>query len=285
MYLLANDRVAPWLQTCAASLRAFNPDIRVVVLAFDDHLSAVKRLCASYGFELWDDRSLTSLDQIRGGAVSREIAPMHRKLAAFWGPLQRFLYLDVDTLVLMDLSPILAAVARSPDTMWFAHCDEHGGNVEEVYRPGAWRDSFLTINGSHAGNAGIWAAARGLLSRRKVLKLAAAARPVEHEFVHPDQGFLNFCFDATATPVRNLHDLGIPEIMWAGVPGCVESEGTLRLPGGTPVGLIHWAGYQLDDRLPYRTLWTDWASSEAPEVIATGSSIPRPRRLRGRARD
>jgi hypothetical protein len=228
---------------------------------------------------------VTSLDQLREANVSSDIARRHRKLAAFWGPLQRFLYLDVDTLVLMDLAPILTAVTRWPDTLWFAHCDEHGGNVEEVYRRGPWRDTFLTTNGSHAGNAGIWAAARGLLSRRKVLKLAATARPIEHEFVHPDQGFLNFCLDATATPVRNLHDVGIPEIMWAGVPGCVESEGTLRLPGGSPVGLVHWAGYGLDDRLPYRALWTHWASSKPPEFIAAGRSIPGPRRLRWHARD
>jgi hypothetical protein len=262
VYLLANDGVAPWLQTCAASLRAFNPSIRVVVLAFDHDLSTVRRLCASYDLELWDDPSLKSLDGVGAAAAPSEIASRSRKLVAFWGPLKRFLYLDVDTVVLMDLAPILAAVARSPDTMWFAHCDKHGGNVEEVYRPGPWRDSFLRANGSHAGNAGVWAATRGLLSRRKVLELAEAARSIEHQFVHPDQGFLNFCLDATATPVRNLHDEGIPEIMWAGVSGCVESEGALRLPGGTPVGLIHWAGYRLDDRLPYRALWARWALSD-----------------------
>src|SRR5436309_3824088 len=93
VYLLANDRVAPWLQTCAASLRAFNPAIRVVVLAFDDDLSAVRRLCASYGLELWDDRSLKSLDGVGTATASTETAPMSRKLAAFWGPLERFLYL------------------------------------------------------------------------------------------------------------------------------------------------------------------------------------------------
>jgi hypothetical protein len=250
VYLLANDTVADWLSACAASLRSFNPDVRVVVIAYDNRVRTVGRLCAQFGFELWRDEEFDWLDEV-AGTLGGDLPPQRmRKLAAFWGPLERFLYLDVDTIVLMRLAPLLAAARGRPETFLFAHCDELGGNLEEVYRAGQWRSEFLAAHGSHAGNAGLWAGSRGLFSRSALADLAEAARPIADEFVYPYQGFLNFCLDSTATPVRNLHEFTDVPLLWAGVDGYVESEGTLRDRHGTSAGLVHWAGYELNAQLP-----------------------------------
>jgi hypothetical protein len=266
VYLLANDAVADWLGACAASLRSFNPDLRVVVIAYDDRLRTVRRLCDRFRFDLWHDQEFEWLDEVAGKLGGNLPPHRMRKLAAFWGPLERFLYLDVDTIVLMDLRSMLAAAREHPESFMFAHCDELGGNLEEVYRPGGWRSEFMAAHGSHAGNAGVWAGSRGLFSRSALADLADAARPIAREFVYPYQGFLNFCLDSTATPVRNLHEFIDGSLLWAGVAGCVESGGRLRDPHGKSVGLVHWAGYELDARLPYRLSWDHWAtvSSQTP---------------------
>jgi hypothetical protein len=266
VYVLANDAVANWLSACAASLRTFNPDLRVVVIAYDDRIRTVRRLCAQFGFELWHDDEFEWLDAV-ARTLGGNLPPQRmRKLAAFWGPLERFLYLDVDTIVLMKLHSILTATRERPNTFLFAHCDGLGGDLEEVYRPGRWRSDFLAAHGSHAGNAGLWAGSRGLFSRSELTDLAEAARPIADEFVYPYQGFLNFCLDYTDTPVRNLHEFIDVPLLWAGVDGYVESNGTLHDPQGKPVGLVHWAGYELDAQLPYRSLWNHWAAASSPTM-------------------
>jgi hypothetical protein len=266
VYVLANDAVAEWLGACAASLRTFNPDVRVVVIGYDDRLRSVSRVCDRFGFELWHDREFDWLDEV-AGRLGGSLPPQRmRKLAAFWGPLERFVYLDVDTVVLMDVRSMLAATRDRPETFLFAHCDEVGGNLDEVYRPGQWRRDFVAAHGSHAGNAGVWAGSRGLFSRSELADLAEVARPIAGEFVYPYQGFLNFCLDYAATPVRNLHEFIDVPLLWAGVPGHVEFEGTLCDQEGAPAGLVHWAGYELDATMPYRSLWNHWATSAAPTV-------------------
>lgn len=264
IYLLANDEVADWLSACAASLRRFNPDLRVVVIAYDDQLRAVERICGEFGFDLWEGEALAALDAVAGrlGGSDRGGLPPQRarKLAAFWGPLRSFLYLDVDTVVLADLSPVLAAARRYPEALLFAHCDAAGGNLDEVYRAGAWRDQFVARHGSHAGNAGIWAATRGLFTEPAVGELADTARSIAAQFTYPYQGFLNFCLDYTGTPVHNLHDLTGVLMVWSGMPGCRESAGALSDPDGRAVGLVHWAGYRVSAEMPYRSLWEHWAA-------------------------
>jgi hypothetical protein len=272
IYLLANDEVAGWLSACAASLRHFNPSTRVVVIAYDDQLRAVTRICVRFGFELWQGEMFAPLDEFAGtlavaGTLGGSLpAQRARKLAAFWGPLRSFLYLDVDTVVLTDLSPVLAAARRQPEAVLFAHCDAMGGNLDEVYRAGAWRDSFIAAHGSHAGNAGIWAATRGLFTEPQLRELADTARPIASEFTYPYQGFLNFCLDHTATPVHNLHDLTDVLMLWSGVSGCRESAGALSDPDGEAVGVVHWAGYELDTEMPYRSLWEHWSAASTPGV-------------------
>jgi hypothetical protein len=266
VYVLANDAVADWLSACAASLRSFNPDLRVVVIAYDDRLRTVRRLCDQFGFELWHDQEFDWLDEV-AGKLEGDLPPQRmRKLAAFWGPLERFLYLDVDTIVLMKVQSILTATREHPESFLFAHCDELGGNLDEVYRPGKWREDFLAAHGSHAGNAGLWAGSRGVFSRADLADLAEAARPIAGEFVYPYQGFLNFCLDCTAKSVRNLHEFIDVPLLWAGVSGYVESDGTLSDPQGGPVGLVHWAGYELNAQLPYQSLWDHWATAASPTL-------------------
>lgn len=263
VYVLANDDVADWLAPCAASLRTFNPDLHVVVIAYDDRVQAIRRICAHYSFELWDGEELEWLDAVAARLRGDLPVQRMRKLAAFWGPLEHFLYLDADTVVLMDLSSVLDVVRDHRETFLFAHSDRLGGALDEVYRPGIWRDRFLAAYGTHAGNAGVWAGSRGLFSADEVRELAEAARPIAGEFVYPYQGFLNFCLDRTAAPVRNLHEYIDVPLLWAGVPGYLESAGSLRDSRGTPVGLVHWAGYELNPRLPYRELWNHWSASSS----------------------
>ena len=237
VYLLANDAVDRWLIACAESLRSFNPTLRVIVIPYDDRLRTVMQICDRHGFELWPSPSLAHLDRLSNRCLGGPKPGFLRKFAAFWGPLTHFVYIDVDTVVLMDLQPALEAAASRPEALLFAHCDAFGGVLDEVYRPGAWREQFVARHGSHAGNTGVWAASKGLFSRRRLGELAKLARPIASELLALDQGFLNFCLDHTDTQVHNLHDFVTPHVIWAGVPGYRQREGRLLDQAGNAVGM------------------------------------------------
>jgi hypothetical protein len=276
VYLVADDPVWPWLAACAESLRHFNPETRVIVMPYGGTMTITERLCRHYGFELWSDPSLDVLDAIGERDLSGVLPPQRmRRLAAFWGPLERFLYLDVDTVVLMDLAPVLQALAATRGALLFAHCDDWGGNLDEVYRPGPWRDEFVARHGSHAGNSGVFGAARGLFTREQIAELAQTARPFAGEFVYSDQGFLNFLVDVTGTAARNLHEFIDEQVLWPGVPGYRESGGALWGPQGEPVGLVHWAGFYLDAELPYEGLWRHWLKASPEAARQPGSRLGR----------
>lgn len=262
---LANDAVLPWFEAWAASLRAWNRDLEVVVLPFDGHCDRVSKLCKRMGFSM----SNVPLDRWQG--LANELYPENRKaragfrkLGAFEERFETFLFLDVDIVVLSDLSDILETFDRSEFDLAYFDRD-----LDTVYLPGALRDRFVSERGSVGFNAGAFVARKRSLSwdeacsrMEEYLELRAQFPPLW------EQPFLNYFYDSGEMSIADVRSL-FPWIgrTWAGFPDLAASGNVAEVLGettGTPEiisPIVHWAGRELKWVMPYAKIYRRYATS------------------------
>jgi hypothetical protein len=257
IYCLGNDRVLEWLIAFATSLRRHEPARRVIVIPFDDRVEGLRRLAEAFGFELLDDPVLERLDAI-GRAVwpaDPQRAGIMRKLAVFAGPLDRFLYLDADVVVLRPLEPYFAAVDRSAADVLYFRAD-----IDEVYRPGSLRQDVPTVG----FNTGVFAGRHGALTPAAVEPLVDRAIADMAGFADTaEQPFFNYWASLCGVTTESFTEL-VPEMTdaWAGMRirrrGGERVLDDPRVPeSGRPVSLVHWAGYRPVSWMPLRTLFVE----------------------------
>jgi len=255
IYCLGNDRVLDWLIAFASSLRRQEPARRVILIPFDDRVERMRRFARTFGFDVFDDPVLERLD-----AIGRAVWPAHpqragimRKLAVFAGPLERFLYLDADVVVLRPLEPYFAALGWSAADILYFRAD-----IDEVYRPGSLRHEVPTVGfntGAFGGRHGVLtAAAVEPLVDRAIADMAGFADTAE-------QPFVNYWASLCGLATESFNEL-VPAMTdaWAGMR--IRPHGddyVLDDPRvterGRPVSLVHWAGYRPDFWMPLRALF------------------------------
>ena len=110
LYTACNDRMLPFLPGWLGAKRQFNDSAPAYVIAFDDNVSQLKEFCAENSVSLLCD---AAQDWRRIGLriygeshYRRDVlrASYFSKLAAFTGPLRRFVFSDVNSLVLFDIN-------------------------------------------------------------------------------------------------------------------------------------------------------------------------------------
>lgn len=260
VFCLANDGVLPWFHPFVASLRMHEPDLPLLVIPYDDRLDAVRRLSHRFGFEIWDHPAMQRLDEVGSHFTPTAPARRHlfRKLAAFWGPLDRFLFLDTDIVVLASLKPMLAATERSPAQLVYADAD-----LDTVYRRGVFRDEMVR-HGAVGWQSGVFISSRGLLTMDHVDAALRRALPVRHELTrwNGEQSFLNFITDLGEWHTQRLSDLdpALPCTVWARQPVVREGSSVHPVVRGTvrhdvTLPLLHWAGDRPGPLMPHAVLY------------------------------
>ena len=133
--VVANDPFIDYFIPFLESFREHNPDLRLIVIPFDDTTRLVRLLAPFYDFEVYDG-SFETVDRLADMLFgeNERLRRRLRKLAAFDMDLDEFMYMDTDILVGMDLSPFFGHVRNgSTDLIYIA-----SGN-KWVYREGAER--------------------------------------------------------------------------------------------------------------------------------------------------
>lgn len=263
VYFSANDAVYDWAIAFLNSFRTFNPNLRLLLIPFNDQCDKLLNLQSSYNFEVYADPSFERLEAI-GKAFELGHTPTgpywFRRYAAFWGPCDRFMYLDVRQVVLADLSPIIQALDDYDFELLHFDCA-----INQVYEPGELRRDFLRQGKARGFNSGRWAARKGLFTLESFETIAVDALKVRDQLNprNTDQAFINYCCDIK--PVRYGHVAevlgGICQSSWARQSGKIykeKKEYYLWDYGGADhkkrVILIHWAGYGWQMPLPFRNL-------------------------------
>jgi hypothetical protein len=271
---LANDAVIDGLIALCESIRQHDPSLPLTVIPFNDSINRTRETVAAFGFDILDDPSIAAMDLVgadywpgdeyRGRSI--------RKFCAFWGPYERFFFLDSDIVTLTSLAPYFKAFRESDsDFVWFSP------DLNNVYRPGPVRDEMVSLYNTAAFNGGQFMGRRGVLTPAILREVVEAARPYRHGFVDIlEQTLINFAVD-----LRGLSKVAGRDL----VPDLAVAAAAMRLrdvdrrlmlddprtpDSGRQVSLIHWSGYKLVPLMPYRKTWLNYRlAGKSPGERAT----------------
>jgi hypothetical protein len=264
VYFSANDIVYDWAIAFLNSFRTFNPDLKLILIPFNENCDRLIQLQSKYNFDIYIDPAFSRLEAI-GQAFELGYTPTgpywFRRYAAFWGPCDRFLYLDVRQIILADLTPFLTALDEFGFDFLHYDCA-----IDQVYESGEFRQQLLRQGKGRGFNSGRWAARKGLFSIEEFEKLAAAALKIREQLNprNTDQAFINYCCDMKPAIYGHFAEAigNTCQNSWARQPGKIyRSDKTYRLwdYGGLDhkkqVFLLHWAGYKLTTTMPHRKLF------------------------------
>jgi hypothetical protein len=271
VYFSANDVVYDWTIAFLNSFRKFNPNLRLILIPFNKHCDRLLQLQSKYNFEVFIDPSFDRLEAI-GQAFELGHTPTgpywFRRYSPFWGPCDRFLYLDARQVVLSDLTPLISALDEFD--FEFLHYD---CAIDQVYQQGEFRQELLRQGKGRGFLSGLWAARKGLFSIEEFELLAADALKLREQLNprNTDQAFINYCCDIKALRYGHFAEVlgSICENAWARQSGTVyQSDGIYRLwdYGGQDhkkqVVLMHWAGHKLRSTMPNHHLFDRYFSKE-----------------------
>jgi hypothetical protein len=263
VYFSANDKVYNWVIAFLNSFRAFNPDLRLILIPFNEDCDLLLQLRSQYNFEVYIDPSFARLEAIGKDFELGHTPTGHywfRRYAAFWGDLDRFMYLDARQVVLADLTPLITALDEFNFEFLYYDCA-----INQVYEAGEFLQQLLRQGKGRGFNSGRWASRKGLFSLEVFEQLANEALKSRNQLNprNTDQAFINYCCDMKPVVYGHFAEVigGICQNSWARQSGDIYQEnGKYYLwdYGGLDhkkqLVLLHWAGYQLSDPIPHRDL-------------------------------
>ncbi|MFE1548236.1 hypothetical protein [Streptomyces sp. NPDC058718] len=243
VYFVANDSVLELVIAFLNSFRRSNPNIALCLIPFDDDIEDILALRSRYDFSVWDDAAvLRRCDEI--SLSFHESTKGHfRKLAAWEGEFEEFLYIDSDTAVLRDVEFV------------FDHLDAFGFVVATSHVPGrAWKETVRTSGKlapeqyAYAANTGFVASRKGALTLSGITESLPAARELTpHMKLGYEQPFLNYLMVTSGLPYTSLRrlsettgDRSIPGEVYAWTPGVAARGGDVVAPASPPTLLVHW---------------------------------------------
>ncbi len=274
LYFLADDAVFDWVSAFLASLRRVEPSLPVCLVPFSEHVGKVAALGRHFDFSVFPDLNLLEA----ADAIGRRFFPggrgEFRKLALWEGPFDEFVYIDVDTILLRPVTPLLALL----------QC--HDVVFSSSHVPGArrwtWRDSIEAAGllpasmVESAANTGFFLSRAGRLALSDLIGLLAGIGPlVQHmELRCKEQPFLNYAIAALELKATSLYHLRhasgyfhLPQECWAGDEGWSGIRQGCSRHEGVPIDVlfVHWAGLgrggTARDVMPMRGLWQEFAAT------------------------
>jgi hypothetical protein len=263
VYFSANDVVYDWTIAFLNSFRKFNPDLRLILIPFNDKCDRLFQLQTQYNFEIYTDPSFSRLEAIGQAfelGYTRTGPYWFRRYAPFWGPLDRFMYLDARQVILADLTPFITALDESSFDFLYYDCA-----IDQVYEPGEFRQQLLRQGKGRGFNSGRWAARKGLFSIDEFEQLATEALKIREQLNprNTDQAFINYCCDMKPIVSGHFAEVigGICQNGWARQSGYIYQENGKHyrwdyggLDHRKQIVLVHWAGYQWNDFFPQKFL-------------------------------
>jgi non-lysosomal glucosylceramidase len=286
VYFLANDMVIELAVAFLNSFRTHNPAIDLCLIPYDDEYRQVAALQDTYRFSIFaDNAQLATCDEISRRFHGRTLGA-YRKLAAWEGKFEQFVYIDLDTIVLASVDFVFRDLSHCP--LFTSH-----SNIGEL-RQWVWKDSIfekrcLTREQiDYSANTGFIVSIRMLLPMRYVLSRLDAALELKDDMVLMcmEQPFLNYLFVTAPCKYGSIYTFYVTAVnrnvkveWWAGSPGGIVDGGRFHVPDWPPVLLVHWAGLWQADHgslvdIPYKALWDFYRHLPHPPALA--GALPAP---------
>jgi hypothetical protein len=249
VYFLANDAMSEMVIAFLNSFRCFNPGMPLCLIPFDSNISWLRCLQAQYDFSVFERTEILEWCDHISRQFHDVVQGHYRKLACWFGPFERFIYVDADTVVLRDLSFSLELLQG------FGFLTSHS-DMPQI-RKWVWRDSISQqslLSGRQivfAANTGYIVSARTSLSREQVnLAVSYGLRMKEHmEPTTAEQPFLNVVIVTSGLEYSSIYRYrllsnrrDVPREQWGGFPELDSVDGKITATLDVPIFLVHWAG-------------------------------------------
>ena len=280
IYTLANDGVFDSALALFESLQTFAPGMSVRVIPYDERQQRLSAATSGFGYSYFESPAIAALHDL-----GREFYPTQdfaargfRKLAAFEGPFERFLFLDSDVLALSPLPALFESFAASRADL--LHFDT---DLDQVYRPGPLRERFHA-RGARGFNAGLFGGRRRALT---VQAFADCLHTLDRNWPsllvpNAEQPFLNYFADSAGLEIRAAHELqpDYCSTCWPAVGRIERSGGSYRLRDsgrwdeGWQLFFAHWAGFPLGPEMPNRALFEEFHAGGTRRLQQIDSGDP-----------
>ncbi|NEP19486.1 MAG: methionine synthase [Leptolyngbya sp. SIO4C1] len=284
VYIVANDKVADNAIALLASLRLHDPQVPVYLIPFDNRYQQVfEKLRSLYDVQLFPDLAfLEALTAKIGEIFPRDFLALPnkmRKLAAWFGPLDEFLYIDTDILFFEPVSETLAYLDRAD----FICCDYHfkGRKLRDVFASAAIEQGVFSADVvNEVFNSGLWGSKTSALTLEQLIKrLRDCAQ--HHEYFDftggtTDQPIMNYVVLKTIPNRLNIAQVNPDEPgSWGGMAHFQERDHRLY-DGEQRLRYLHWAGTPMRSGGPYRHLWEYYRTLDDPAALLPAPSQPSP---------
>jgi hypothetical protein len=261
VYFLTCDAMYELSLAFLESFRHFNPQIDLFLIPYNSEVDAILRLAESYNFKVIGNCDLLRLCDVISTYFHAGPVGQYRKLMAWEGPCDDFIYIDIDTIVLNDVGfafdyleqfDVIAAESNVRGTNQFTWKKRptHHFSAEQI---------------DFAANTGFVTSRKGTISIEFALKRVHEALLLADfmELTCTEQPLLNYLFiesGARCTSLRNLsmcqpHKNSIPLQIWGGA--LTQEDNAICAPPARsfPPLMIHWAGVWREGAHLTNALW------------------------------
>lgn len=280
VYFLANNKVFDQVVAFLRSFRMHNPDIALCLIPFDRDFEKISALKDAYSFSIFDDAELLTTCDAISEKFHGFVLGTYRKLVAWEGKFDSFIYIDVDTVV-------IDSVDFAFEYLKYGHYVASHSNLENI-RCWVWKDNVYATNIltppqiQYSANTGFFVSRRGVLPMKHCVAKVNGALALKDsmELSCMEQPFLNYLVVTSGysyTSLLRLLMIGVAPTVslewWAGTPDGRVEAGKLYDPRGAKVFLVHWAGFWKKAGgssigLPYKELWEFYRRPGiAPDVL------------------
>lgn len=263
IYIVANNRVAEQAIALLKSIRLHDSEVPVWLIPFNEDYQEIAEILGSkHDVQLWSDLEfLERFTQKIAATFPGDFLALPnkmRKLVAWFGPLEEFLYIDADIIVFEKIAQVLDNLSE----YGFICCDYHhsGRGLQDIFSPLVREQGIFTeAQLADVFNSGFWASKKGTISEGQMydLLLEAARHREYFDFSSQvtDQPILNYLVLKSIPDRLNL--VKTPEGAagsWAGSVHFTEVDRILY-DRGKRLKYLHWAGKPMRTGGPYRELW------------------------------
>lgn len=263
VYIVANDRVFDQAIALLSSLRLQDQQTPVFMIPFnDDYQNVWQVLKHNFDVQLFPDLSfLEKLTQDIADIFPRDFLKLPnkmRKLAVWFGPLDKFVYIDTDILLFEPIQSTLSYLQEAD----FICCDFHhkGRGLADVFSPLVKEQLiFSEAELKDVFNSGFWGSYNQAFSYVEMLNLLRECASHREYFDFSsgttDQPIINYLVLKQIEHRLNLTKVNANEPgSWGGSPHFQEKEHILY-DGDTRLRYLHWAGTPMRPQGPYWDIW------------------------------
>jgi hypothetical protein len=267
IYIIANDRVREHAIACVNSIRAYDTDTPIMMIPYDDQYHQTAQILKqTHGVEIFPDLAfierLSENLQTIFGADFFARPNQFRKQACWFGPFEKFMYIDTDVVVFSQLSRFLEAL-NTHDFICYDY--QHKGGIENVFSQKIIDDQIFSESElKDIFNGGFWASKRDLMTEDILYEIfrECAAHPDYFDFSQKtsDQPIINYMVLKRLPKRLNLVKAnGSGPGNWAGSPHFKYNDMTLIDPHvDKPLDYLHWAGIRIEPGCPYWDVWSHY---------------------------